>query len=228
MNLNQLNPGTAKAPESAPQAATPVPEGQTETVATPAEARAELHTDHSSPDTAAAEVPAEEVAVEAMPADENLNPNDTFNVSQPADEPSLQNLHDPNARPVVGEDRPGTTGSAESTGDSAQNPQAPDEEESMVSYTCAPLEKFGIGSKWQFERGILNLPAAEAAKLDALLPTMDARTRALVKKIDVKAAEAFLANRAPQASKRIDSVDPLTGSRTEVGTEDVLGLNRPA
>lgn len=226
MDLTKLanaNPAApAKPPETAPQAANPVPEGATETVDTPAEAREAIHEDHGTPNLAAAEIPAEEVAAEAMPADENQNPDDTLQVSQPADEPSLMNLRDPNAAPVMGESRPGTEGSAETQGNQEQVPEAPDEEP-KVSYTSHPIDRFSMGSMFQFENGVLTLSQEESVKFDKIMEGMDFRTKALVKKIDVAAAEAFLARRAPQATKRIDSVDPLTAARTEVGTEDVLG-----
>jgi len=74
-----------------------------------------------------------------------------------------------------------------------------------VIFSCYPLERFNVGTRWQFENGQLKLNASEAKEFEEFLASADVRTKNLVKKIDVDAANAMLLARAPVASKVVDS-----------------------
>lgn len=91
-------------------------------------------------------------------------------------------------------------------------------EDEFVYYTCAPIANFGIGSKYRFVDKQLKLPKSEEAAFDSMLKTMDARTKQVVKKIDVNRANAFVQALKPVATKNIDSGAMLENqSKTLVG-----------
>ena len=115
-----------------------------------------------------------------------------------------------------------TTAPAEITEETVESPKAPEapEVDESVYYSCAPLERLKIG-RFQFDKGQLKLDENDAGQFDALLEKVDARTRSKVKKIDVKAAEAFLRNLKPVATKATDSSSDGAEQRRLVGTKEL-------
>lgn len=173
----------------------------------------------NTPDTARAEQLSEAIG-EVTPANRNQGTHD-FN--QPADQDSLLNRRDPNAKPQVGSDdfNPGVGGRVEDMmrpGD-FQPPEEFDEGE--VIFSSHPLQRFGIGRRYKFVNGQLKLSKKEAVVFRKVLGQQDMKTRRLVKEIDPEAAEAFIRARRPIATKSIDSVDPLSAKATEIGTKDI-------
>jgi len=120
-------------------------------------------------------------------------------------------IAEPKARPPEPVEQPG---------ESDETPKQPENE--FVFYSCAPVERFKIGSKYRFENKQLRLPKDEEEEFDAMLAKMDPRTRQIVKKIDSKRADAFVRNMRKQATKQIDSGSmPENQSRTFVGKRPI-------
>ena len=91
-------------------------------------------------------------------------------------------------------------------------------------FTCHPLTKFGIGTTYNFESGMLKFyDKEESDKFEALLAKMDYRTKVIVRKIDQSAAEAVIkAHQMTNATKNIDSSVNANRSDAEVGTKPIL------
>lgn len=127
----------------------------------------------------------------------------------PQVDPAESIVGDANFSPAPAEARP----------PSAEIPQ-PDK----VIYTCHPLERFSIGPRWRFERGQLALDPDEAAELDKFLADKrtDSYTKRTVRKIDPKAAEAFLTKHLATVKRgAVESADALNQAGQLVGTKAV-------
>lgn len=96
-------------------------------------------------------------------------------------------------------------------------------EPELVMYSSHPLATFSIGTRWRFEKSILKVSPEEAEKIDAFLLKADSRTKQLVKKVDVKLAEARIREwTKAQATKSIGSEVGHEGTMvTQVGTEAI-------
>lgn len=73
----------------------------------------------------------------------------------------------------------------ESQADAAAEPVA-EVDESVIWTSRIPRFKFG---RFQFDKGVLKLPAADSAELDKLLESANPRTKATISKVDASAAE---------------------------------------
>lgn len=92
-------------------------------------------------------------------------------------------------------------------------------------FSCHPLERFQIGSRFRFERGQYKTDdPKEAQALRDLLKDkkLDPFTKRTVKEIDVKLAEAFLAKHTSTGRRGVvESADALQARGQEIGTKPI-------
>lgn len=97
----------------------------------------------------------------------------------------------------------------------------PEPTETFEFFSCAPLDRLKIG-RFNFDKGQLKLTEEDAVEFEELMKKVDPRTRQKVKKIDVRAAEAYLRSLAPVATKSTDSsADGANGARRLIGTQEL-------
>lgn len=78
------------------------------------------------------------------------------------------------------------------TASDQQSPEAPKSDDSVV-FTSHPIERFAIGRRWQFAKGILKLTPEEAKEFESDLAKQPHVVKNKVRKVDVHAAEKVAA-----------------------------------
>lgn len=101
-----------------------------------------------------------------------------------------------------------------------------------TSYTSHPIENFQVGP-YVFEKTILTLEAADAAKFEKFLESMPPVEKARVRKIDTSAAESLIADLRTSSTTRdfdssvgADALSRLRNIGPTIGTGRLEDLNR--
>lgn len=102
-------------------------------------------------------------------------------------------------------------------------------DEPAVRYSSHPIANFRLG-RFRFDRGLLNLDSQDASEFEDLLEQLPVTERRRITKLDVRAAERFLeeraANRRAGATQQFDSSIGERAGATPVGTEDLGHASR--